>query len=131
MAKIDFTFNKIIPVIIYGALILIAITFAVSLLQFNIETEEEQKIPMFVDSDPYATATIHVNDGMLGMALAAYSDIIRNDETGAEENAWHEKGKILNRLGYCNDAVNHYVIYADRFPDSQRAVEGYELAKQC
>lgn len=131
MTKIDFAFNKIIPVIIYGALILIAITFAVSLLQFNIETEEEQKIPMFVDSDPYATATIHVNDGMLGKALAIYSDIIRNDETGAEENAWHEKGKILNRLGYCNDAINHYVIYTDRFPDSQRAVEGYELAKQC
>ena len=131
MAKIDFTFNKIIPVIIYGGLILIAITFVTSLLQFNIETDEKQKIPMFVDSDPYATATIYVNDGMLGKALAVYSDIIRNDETGAEENAWHEKGKILNRLGYCNDAVNHYIIYADRFPNSQRAVEGYELAKQC
>jgi len=62
-------------------------------------------------------------------ALEIYSKIIQIDRT--EENAWHEKGRILNHLEQCSEVFHHYVEYVKVFPDSERASEGFEIAKNC
>jgi len=62
-------------------------------------------------------------------ALDIYSKIIEIDRT--EEQAWHEKGRILNHLSYCSESFDHYREYVQVFPNSERANEGYEIAKEC
>jgi len=62
-------------------------------------------------------------------ALDVYSKIIQIDKT--EEIAWHEKGRILNHLEQCSESFDHYKEYLKVFPNSERANEGYEIAKLC
>lgn len=62
-------------------------------------------------------------------ALKIYSQIIQIDKT--EEIAWHENGRILNHLKQCSESFSHYREYLKAFPDSERANEGYEIAKLC
>ncbi len=62
-------------------------------------------------------------------ALDVYSKIIQIDRT--EETAWHEKGRILNHLERCSESFDHYKEYVQVFPDSERAHEGFEIAKGC
>ena len=77
----------------------------------------------------YDRADTFYNDGQFEKAKRAYSQIILIDEK--EELAWHEKGKILNRLEKCEEAINHYTKYVDLFPNSKRAQGGYETAMKC
>ena len=62
-------------------------------------------------------------------ALDIYSQIIQIDKT--EETAWHEKGRILNHLERCSVSFEHYTEYVQVFPNSERAHEGFEIAKGC
>ena len=62
-------------------------------------------------------------------ALDIYTKIIEIDRT--EENAWHEKGRLLNHLERCSESLLHYVEYIKVFPNSNRANEGYGIAKEC
>ena len=62
-------------------------------------------------------------------ALDIYTKIIEMDKK--EDTAWHEKGRILNHLERCSESLLHYVDYLKVFPDSERAVQGYEIAKNC
>jgi hypothetical protein len=71
----------------------------------------------------------YVQDGNLHGALLEYSEIIL--DSPSEEIAWHQKGKILNRLNMCGESLFHYEEYLDRFPQSLRGLEGYEIAKNC
>ena len=121
---IDFTLNKVIPIILYVSLALVAVSFVIDIAQIEI-LEPKQEIP----EDPYIVAENQINNGELTKALETYSTIIEKDNS--EEHAWHEKGKLLIRLGDCNEAQAHYSEYLTRFPNSLRGQEGYGLAKLC
>ncbi len=78
---------------------------------------------------PMDIAETHVQNGKLDEAIVAFTQAIKIDPQ--IEEAWHEKGKLLNRLGYCNDAQVHYESYVERYPDSTRAQEGQQIANNC
>jgi len=61
--------------------------------------------------------------------LDIYTKIIEIDRI--QENAWHEKGRLLNHLERCSESLLHYMEYLKVFPDSERANEGYGIAKNC
>lgn len=121
----DIVRNRIVPILIYVGLILVISAFVAGFAQSDISMQSRQDMA----NDQYSVAERQSNGGEMDRALATYSKIISRDSS--EEKAWHEKGKLLIRIGYCNEAMNHYYNYVDGFPDSQRANEGYELAKQC
>lgn len=77
----------------------------------------------------YVQADRFYNDGQFERASGFYQKIISIDR--AEEKAWHELGKYYNRFEMCEESLNHYLEYTRLFQDSSRAVEGYEIAKQC
>jgi len=60
-------------------------------------------------------------------ALDIYTKIIEMDRK--EENAWNEKGRILNHLERCSESLLHYMEYLKVFPDSERVNEGYAISK--
>ena len=80
-------------------------------------------------SDFMRMGALYVANGNLELAIDAYTQAIA--EQPENENAWHQKGKLLNRLGQCEDAVLHYERYAERYPYSLRMAEGLEIAKNC
>jgi len=80
-------------------------------------------------SELYDLGKWAINNGDLMKAADYYSHII--EIAPNEEKAWHEKGKILNRLQICEKAVSHYEKYVMNFPKSSRAQEGYNIAKNC
>jgi len=121
---IDFVLSKVIPTILYVSLALVAVSFVIDISQIEV-SEPKQARPV----DPYIIAENQINNGELTKALATYSMIIAEDNS--EEHSWHEKGKLLIRLGYCDEAQTHYSEYLTRFPNSLRGQEGYELAKLC
>ena len=61
--------------------------------------------------------------------LEIYSRIIEIDVS--QEDAWHEKGRLLNHHEMCDESVTHWKQYVGEFPDSYRAVEGYDIAMKC
>lgn len=126
----EFALDKVVPVAVYAFLAIVIGTFAIDILQTEQPAALQPVQPLSPD-DQYAIAERLVQQGNFGEALETYSEIIRGDIAGSEEKAWHEKGKLLVRLQYCNDAINHYDVYVDRFPDSRRGAEGYQLAKKC
>jgi tetratricopeptide (TPR) repeat protein len=121
LPKDDYIINKKhILYIAIGITILI-----VSLgIYFLIPESNEESIAKLYDLGNWA-----INNGDLNKALEYYSKII--DIAPNEEKAWHEKGKILNRLKICEEALNHYEKYVINFPNSSRAQEGYIIAKNC
>ena len=121
----DIVRNRIVPILIYVGLIMVISAFITGFVQSDISMRPSQDMT----NDQYSIAERQINSGEMDRALATYSKIINSDSS--EETAWHEKGKLLIRIGYCNEAMNHYYNYDYRFPKSQRANEGYELAKQC
>ena len=127
----DFVLSKVTPVIIFGGIIFMAVLFVVDIAQVDNHEPRQAISSSIIIDDTYTIAQRYADNGQLGNALATYSKIINDDVSSGEEKAWHEKGKILIRLGYCNDAVNHYQNYVNRFPYSDRGSEGYELAKMC
>ena len=70
-----------------------------------------------------------VQNGNLTIAIGVYDELISIAPN--EERAYHEKGKILNRLEACDEALEHYEKYVSEFPTSSRGLEGYEIAKNC
>jgi hypothetical protein len=83
---------------------------------------------MTIDS-LYARADVYVDNAEPEEALVTFLQIIDRDVT--QEKAWHEAGKILNRFEMCANSLEHYEQYVERFPESVRGIEGYEIAKRC
>ncbi|NND86590.1 MAG: hypothetical protein HKM23_04580 [Nitrosopumilus sp.] len=107
---------------------LIAGVFAVLVggsILFN--TEPKEKDPEIVEM--YSKAEVMIENGSFIEAIDIYSQIIT--AYPSEETAWHEKGKILNRLKMCSESLGHYAEYVELFPDSTRGMEGYGIAKKC
>lgn len=115
--------------IIFVGLILVAIPVAIGFITHD--DMHMQSGPGNESHDPYVIAQRQIDNANINDALATYTKIIKKDLSGAEETAWYEKGKLLIKLGYCNEAMNHYSNYAYRFTDSVRAEEGFDMAKQC
>ena len=101
----------------------VVITFLIDIAQ--IESEQKSIKP----KNPQRLAENQIQDGQLYAALDTYTGILT--ETPDDEYAWHQKGKLLNRLSLCDDAQLHYEKYLDRFPNSLRGLEGAEIAKTC
>ena len=77
----------------------------------------------------YDRVEIFYTDREFEKAIWAYSQILLIDES--EELAWHEKGKILNKLEKCEEALSHYSKYVELFPNSKRVQNGYETSLEC
>ena len=124
MPKLDIVINSIcytIPVLF--------VFVTISILASMVSIEFDVTPPPPKELDPFIVAENYVQDGNLHGALLEYSEIIL--DSPSEEIAWHQKGKILNRLNMCNESLFHYEEYLDRFPQSLRGLEGYEIAKNC
>jgi len=112
--------KKLIIYLIIGITIIIIGIITVPLLPKSLE----DRIKMLYD-----VAQDYIDDGDLEEAKIIYSEIIELKPN--EEKAWHEKGKILVRTKTCDNALNHYEVYVENFPDSSRGMEGFGLAKLC
>ena len=110
---------RVIPLI---AIVSIGILVPVA-YSYNMDEIKKLSIP-----EMYSRAADFEN-GQYDKSLDIYSQIISIDRT--EEQAWHEKGRILNHLERCPESFEHYVEYVSQFSDSERANEGYEIAKNC
>ena len=117
-------------VLLYAGIIAATIPIVMGFVDYY-DKRDNQMNSDYDNVNPYKAAKMQVTNGELSKALGTYTKIIDNDESGSEESAWHEKGKILVRLGYCNEAMNHYSNYVYRFADSERAEDGFDQAKQC
>ena len=91
--------------------------------------EKKKNIDQDIQTDPMRKAFLYAENGNFGLAIDAYTDAI--SEQPNNENAWHQKGKLLNRLGQCSDALLHYERYADKYPNSERMSEGFAIAQSC
>ena len=92
-------------------------------------TIQTKELEQSLESDPMRKGALYVENGDLELAIDAYTEAITGQPQN--ENAWHQKGKLLNRLGQCDDAVLHYERYAERYPYSERMIEGLEIARNC
>ncbi len=120
----------VLLVLLYAGIIAATVPIVFGFINYYGETDRQMNSD-HGGVDPYKAAQMHVANGELSKALVTYTKIIDKDDSGSEENAWHEKGKILVRLGYCNEAMNHYSNYVYKFTDSARADNGFQQAKQC
>jgi hypothetical protein len=120
----------VLLVLLYAGIIAVTIPMVMGFVDYY-DKSDNQMNSNYDNVNPYTAAKMQVTNGELSKALGTYTKIIDNDESGSEESAWHEKGKILVRLGYCNEAMNHYSNYVYRFEDSERAEDGFDQAKQC
>ncbi len=109
-------------------LIVIVSVFLVASIAYAHDREELRKLSI---PEMYLRAVDYENleNIQYDKALDVYSKIIQIDKT--EEIAWHEKGRILNHLKQCSESFSHYREYVKVFPDSERAHEGFEIAKNC
>ncbi len=103
--------------------VFVMITIVLSIAEIPLPVEIVPK-----QIDPLRMAENHIQDGNLHGALQIYTEILEDDPS---EYLWHQKGKILNRLQLCNESMSHYSDYLDRFPNSIRGLEGFEIAKKC
>ena len=112
-------------------LIGIAIVVAVSIATLGILTYTNSIVEETQESiaQIYLEASEYVHAGKISDAIDAYDQIIRYDYS--EEMAWHEKGKLIQSFDNCTRAYIHYAEYLKVFPDSPRALEGFEEANKC
>ena len=113
--------------IIKGIVIVVAVSITtLGILTYsNSIVEETQELI----AQTYLKASEHVHAGNVPEAIDAYDQIIRYDYF--EEMAWHEKGKLISSFDNCTSAYIHYAEYLKVFPDSPRALEGFEDANKC
>ena len=125
--RIDFVENKKMLMIIKGIVIVVVVSIATLgiLTYMNSIVEETQESI----AQTYLKASEYVHAGNVSKAIDAYDQIIRYDY--AEEMAWHEKGKLIKSFDDCTRAYIHYAEYLKVFPDSPRALEGFEEANKC
>ena len=107
-----------------GIIAIIVILFVIDIAQI-----EPSSQPVTPEEDLNQVAENFVADGQLYRAIDVYTQIL--NETPDDEYTWHQKGKLLNRLGDCSNAQSHYQQYLERFSDSLRGLEGYKIAKNC
>ena len=109
----------------------ISIVVVVSIITLGILTYtgslEEEKRDLI--EQHYVEAAELVHSGELSEAMDVYDEIIRLDYS--EENAWYAKGNLINQLDNCRTAYVHYAEYLKVFPDSTRALDGFEEANKC
>ena len=105
--------------------VLVSITTLGILMYTNSIVEETQESI----AQTYLRASEYVYAGNISEAIDAYDQIIRYDYS--EEMAWHEKGKLIKSFDDCTRAYIHYAEYLKVFPDSPRALEGFEEANKC
>ena len=120
--------EKVIP----GIMIFILLGIVIVVISFIIDTWPEPESPIaepVFQIDPMQQGKIYVNNGQLWAAIDSFNIAITEDPTN--EMAWHEKGKLLNRIGTCYDAQLHYEKYLDHFPNSLRAHEGLKITIEC
>ena len=122
--------EKIIPgiaIFIFGVMTMAVVTFVIDIWPTDNQSIVEPVVE--IPPDLMEEGKLHTENGNFGLAIDSYTVAISEDPRN--EVAWHEKGKLLNRLNECNDAVLHYERYLENFPDSLRGLEGYEIAKNC
>jgi outer membrane protein assembly factor BamD (BamD/ComL family) len=120
----DMPNNQKIIIIIAIALILVLIVAYIAISNQVEQMREEQTIDSM-----YSSGKLFIDIGDSKEAFGTFIGIIHMDPS--QEKAWHEAGKILNRLEICPQALDHHERYVEAFPYSERAMEGYETAKQC
>ena len=113
--------------IIKGIVIVVVVSIAtLGILTYTNSIVEETQESI---AQTYLEASEHVYAGNISEAIDAYDQIIRYDYS--EEMAWHEKGKLIKSFDDCTRAYVHYAEYLKVFPDSPRALEGFEEANEC
>jgi len=113
--------------IIKGILIVVLVSIAtLGILTYTNSILEDTQESI---EQSYVRASEYVHAGNVSEAIEAYDQIIRYDYS--EEMAWHEKGKLIAAFDNCTKAYVHYAEYLKVFPDSPRALEGYEMANKC
>ena len=113
-------------ILIFGGLIAVVVSFIIDIWP---EIEPVATLEPKEQLEPMRRGQLYVNNGQLWAAIDSFNKAIIEDPRN--EMAWHEKGKLLNRIGTCNDAQLHYEKYQDYFPNSLRAHEGLEIAIGC
>ena len=113
--------------IIKGIIIVVVVSIAtLGILTYTNSIVEETQESI---TQTYLKASEYVHAGKISEAIEAYDQIIRYDYS--EEMAWHEKGKLIKSFDDCTRAYIHYAEYLKVFPDSPRALEGFEEANNC
>ena len=105
--------------------VVVSITTLAVLIYLNSIVEDTKELI----AQTYLKASEYVHAGKVSEAIDAYDQIIRYDYS--EEMAWHEKGKLIKSFDDCTIAYIHYAEYLKVFPDSPRALEGFEEANKC
>ena len=113
--------------IVKGIMIVVVVSIAtLGILTYTNSIQEDTQESI---EQNYLKASEHVHAGNVSEAIEAYDQIIRYDYS--EEMAWHEKGKLVAAFDSCTKAYVHYAEYLKVFPDSPRALEGFETANKC
>ncbi len=108
--------------------IIILSAIAYTAYDHSISEKDKLSIPSMYVRAQLLEKIPHEN-GLIETPVDIYTRITEIDRT--EEDAWHNKGRILNHLEMCSESVIHYRQYVREFPDSQRAMDGHEIAKEC
>ncbi len=116
-----------IPTVISFVIIFI-LGFVILVFVIDITQIEEKQIQKKI-INPIEIAENYIQNGDLYAALDVYTQIIGDEPL--DEYSWHQKGKLLNRLQLCDDAVVYYSEYLDKFPHSVRGAEGHQIALNC
>jgi hypothetical protein len=116
--------KTIIIVAVAMALILVLSVAYLAISNQAYQMREEHTIDSM-----YSSGELFADIGDSKEAYGTFIGIIHMDPS--QEKAWHEAGKIINRLDICPQALDHYEMYIEAFPYSERAMKGYEIAKQC
>ena len=124
---IDYVEIEKMLMIVKGIVIVVVVSIAtLGILTYTNSIVEETQESI---TQTYLRASEYVHAGNISEAIDAYDQIIRYDYS--EEMAWHEKGKLIKSFDNCTKAYVHYAEYLKVFPDSPRALEGFEEANKC